>query len=160
GNVDNPFFTTFLSVGYTAQGSFVIGDEEIFPEEEIEFAGGKDAIFAAVIDGVDGHEEIGSEFVVGSGNVFLDIGELADSNAVFNGKGVEMKDVFQNGLGFFRGRFFKINPEKKIGVGKQCGHEEHLNVLGMQTALSGEGVRPDHRFPAAKDKQGQGALAN
>src|SRR5688572_20107302 len=57
---------------------------------------------------------------------------------------MEMKDVFQNDLGFLRRWLFQIDPKKQIRIGQKRWHQEHGNVLRMQPPLRRKSKRPNH----------------
>ena len=133
-----PLHGAFLGHRHTAQGRFVVGDEKILAEKEVQLARGEHAVLAAVIHRVNHHEQVGREFVLLLGQILLDFGRRTDPHAVLNGKRVKMKQVLQDELGFLRRRLFEINPEKKIRVAQQRGHQEHLDVPRVQATLRGE----------------------
>ena len=62
----------------------MISHQKILAKEEVQFAGGKDSIFAAVIYRVDHYEKIGGERIVFLGCVLFHLGRGAHRNTVFD----------------------------------------------------------------------------
>jgi hypothetical protein len=56
GDVHGAAHAAFLGDLDAFERDVVVGDEEILAEEEVQFAGRENAIFPAVIDGVNHHE--------------------------------------------------------------------------------------------------------
>src|SRR5262249_31318950 len=109
--------------------------EKIFTQKEVQFAGGEDAVFAAVIDTMNDNEQIGREFIIILGDVFVHFGRGADHDAIFNREGMKMEQVFEDDLRLLGRGVFEIDPEEKVGVAEQRWHQERIDVPGMQTAL-------------------------
>jgi hypothetical protein len=51
-----PFHATVLGLNNAAQRFVVVGNQEVFTEEEIQFAGGKFAILAILVHGLNDDE--------------------------------------------------------------------------------------------------------
>ena len=75
------------------QCNIVKGDNKVFAYKKVHFTGIKDSILTAVIDGVKYYKEVWIEFVTIFGDVFVEFRAGTDLNAVFNRKGMKMKNV-------------------------------------------------------------------
>ena len=72
-HVDRAAQATFLDHGNAPQRHRVVGHQKVLPEEEVQLAGGEGPVFAAVVHGMDDHEQVGIEAVVLLGFVGLDL---------------------------------------------------------------------------------------
>ena len=123
----------------------MVGHQEILAEEEVELAGGEHPVFAAVIDCVNDDEEVGSEFILFAGRILIDFGQGAGGDTILYGKGVEVKDTFEDGFSLLRARALEVHPKEQVGIGEQRRHQEPVDVPGMQAALGRECERMNHR---------------
>jgi hypothetical protein len=57
---------------------------------------------------------------------------------------VKVKNLFKDDFAFFGRGFLKVDPEEQIRVRQKRRHQEHRNVLGMQTTLRRKSERPNH----------------
>lgn len=80
----------------------VIGHEEVLPQKEVQFTGGKDAVLAAVVHRVDDHEKIGRKLILILGGVLLHLWVGGGVDAVLNRQRMKVEDAAQDGLGFLR----------------------------------------------------------
>ena len=123
----------------------MVCDQEVLSQEKVQFAGRKDTIFAAVIDAVDDNEQVGGEHIPLSRLVFFYLRRRAGSDAVLDGKRVEVEDIFQNELGFLGRGVLQVHPQEQVGIGQQSGHQEHVDVPAVQLALGGKSQGADHQ---------------
>jgi len=144
GHVNGTAQAALLDDGDAPQGHGVVGDQEVLPEEEVELTGGEGPVFAAVVHGMDDHEQVGVEAVVFLGLVGLDLrrGTLVD--AVFDRERMEVEHALQQLAGVFRGRILQIHPQEEVGVRQEGRHQEQVDVPRMEPSGSGEGERADH----------------
>ena len=134
---------------HAAERRRVVGDEKILAEKEIQLARGEHAVLAAVIHRVDHHEQIRRELVLLLGRILLHLRRRADRHAVLDGQRVEMEHVLQHILGLLRRRVLQVHPEEQVRVAQQRRHQEHLDVLAVQPALSCKYQRANHSLPSS-----------
>ena len=130
--------------GTRCDGRFVIRHQKILPQEEVQFARREYSVFAAVIHRMDHHEQIGREFVVLLGRVFLDLRDATHHHAVFDRKRMKMKNVLQHrwlssGVGFSRS-----TQRNRLVSFSNVGIRNISMSLAVQPALSGKHERSNH----------------
>jgi hypothetical protein len=152
--------TDLFSRLHGAYWHFVICDQKISSEEKIQLAGGKYTVFATVIDGMNHNEKIRRKLVAFLRLIFFDLGRRTDRNAIFDGERVKVKYALEDELCFLGGRLLQIYPKKKIRIRQKRGHEEHLDVSGMETPLGCECKRTNHAVALKKDSQHRGQFFN
>jgi len=133
-----------LDHGDAAQRHRVVGDEEVLPEEEVQLARGEGPVLAAVVHGVDHHEQVGVEAVLLLGLVGLDLWRGALVDAVLHRERVEMEHALEQLAGVLRAGVLEVHPQEEVGVRQEGRHEEQVDVPGMQPPGGGEGERADH----------------
>ena len=109
----------------------MIRDQEITAEKEVQLAGGKYAVLAAVVHRVDHHEQIRGEPVLLLGGILVNLGGGTGCDTILNGQRMEVENVLQHVLGLLGRWAFQVHPEKEVGVTEQGRHQEHIDVLAV-----------------------------
>ena len=126
------------------QRHLMVRDQKVLSQEEIQLAGREHAVLATVINRMNHHEQIGRKSVLFLRRILLDFRRRAQHDAIFNRERMEVKNVFQDKLGFLGRRLLQINPEKQVRVRQKRRHQERFDVLAVQTSLSCKCERTDH----------------
>src|SRR5215831_12257112 len=57
---------------------------------------------------------------------------------------MKVEYFIEHELGFLGCRVLEVHPEEQVRVAQEGGHQEPINVPGVQPALGGEGEGADH----------------
>src|SRR5664279_2640345 len=84
------------------------------------------------------------ELVLLLGGILVHLGQGTSHDAVLDGKGVEVEHVLQHIFGLLSRWAFQVHPEEEVGIAEQGRHQEHIDVLVVQPALSCKYERANH----------------